>query len=224
MTEVVAIDGPAASGKSTVARRVAAELGFLYVDSGAMYRGITWKALRERIAVNDPAAVVRLLSRVAAEIYISDDSVRFRLDGMDPLRELRDREVTENVSLVAAVPEVRARVNEWLRDALRFGSLVVEGRDIGTAVFPDTPFKFYLDASPEERARRRHAERTDGTAAASVREVKQALKRRDTIDSGRRAAPLRVAPGATIVDSTSLTVDEVVALIVGQVRRPGGTA
>ena len=223
MTEVVAIDGPAASGKSTVARRVAGELGFLYVDSGAMYRGITWKALMEKVGVNEPAAIIRMLSRVAVDTYVSADSVRFRLDGVDPLRELRDREVAENVSLTAAIPEVRDRVNKWLREALRFGSLVVEGRDIGTAVFPDTPFKFYLDASPEERARRRHAEGTDGEAA-SVHEVRQALKRRDTIDSGRQAAPLRVAPGATILDTTGLTIDKVVALIVGHVRRPGGAA
>jgi CMP/dCMP kinase len=221
MAEVVAVDGPSASGKSTVARHVARELGFLYVDSGAMYRGLTWKALRERVDPSDPAAVVRLLPRIAAETYVIEGSVRFRLDGTDPLRELRERDVTESVSLVAAIPEVRTRVNAWLREALRFGSLVIEGRDIGTAVFPTASFKFYLDATPEERARRRLAELSGPAGAATVGEVEQSLKRRDTIDSGRRTDPLRVAPDAVAIDSTRLSIDQVVRLIVDRVMGRG---
>jgi CMP/dCMP kinase len=219
MSDVVAIDGPSASGKSTVARRVAAELGFLYVDSGAMYRGVTWKALREGVNAGDGLAVARMLARVAVETLVVEGAVRFRLDGTDPLADLRGREVTDNVSLAAAVPAVRARVNEWLRDAVRFGDLVVEGRDIGTAVFPGTPFKFYLDAAPGERARRRLAETDGARGAAAAEDVERSLQRRDRLDSGRDADPLRVPPGAVVVDTTRMSVDEVARLVVREVRR-----
>ena len=218
---VVAIDGPSASGKSTVARRVAAELGALCVDSGAMYRGVTWQALRAGVDTRDGAAVARLLAGTAAATYVAEGAVRLKLAGTDPARELRTPEVTDHVSFVAAVPQVRARVGAWLRDAARLGDLVVEGRDIGTAVFPETRFKFYLDAAPDERARRRHAELAGAGGNGAVREVKRALERRDAIDSGREADPLRAAPDATVIDSTRITVDEVVRLIAARVRQEG---
>jgi CMP/dCMP kinase len=219
MTEqVVAVDGPSASGKSTVARRAAQALGWLYVDSGALYRTVTWFALSEGAPTADRATVAGILSRMRMEFYTVEGAVRFRLNGRELRDELRSRGVTENVSPVAAVPEVRAQVNEWLRSLTRFGGLVMEGRDIGTAVFPTAAHKFYLDASPEERARRRFLQKGDGGAAANVSEVQSALKRRDTLDSGRAVDPLRTAADAAIVDSTAMSIDDVVAFIVRRVR------
>jgi cytidylate kinase len=213
---VIAIDGPAASGKSTVARRVAAALGALYVDSGAVYRGITLAALRAGVDVRDAAAVEALAGRVDLAFHVEDGAVRFRLDGDLPGAALRTPEVNAAVSPVAAVPAVRRRVVEALRGMRGLGSLVMEGRDIGSAVFPDTPWKFYLDASPEERARRRHGE----LAGSALEAVAENLRTRDRIDSGRRADPLRIAAGATVIDSTGLGIEQVVARILAAV---GGT-
>jgi len=215
---VIAIDGPAASGKSTVARRVAAQLGFLYVDSGALYRGVTWAAMRRGVGTREEGAVLGMLERLRLEAAVEGGAVVFRYDGADPGREIRGAEVTAAVSFVAAMPAVRARVTQFLRDMARFGSLVMEGRDIGSVVFPEAQHKFYLDASEEERARRRHTESPGKNATSSIREEAGRLRRRDAIDSGRRAAPLRVAPGAVIVDSTSLGIEEVVTLVVNRVQ------
>jgi CMP/dCMP kinase len=215
---VVAIDGPSASGKSTVARRVAVELQWLYVDSGALYRAVAWLVLDAGISCTDREGVVGALGTIAMEFLVEQGAVRFRLNGRELRDELRGQAVTENVSPVAAVPEVRSLVGDWLRSMTRFGSLVMEGRDIGTAVFPATPYKFYLDASPEERARRRFLQKGDGGAAASVGEVVNSLKRRDTIDSRRKADPLKIAADARVIDSTAMPIDDVVRLIVDRVR------
>ena len=211
---IIAIDGPAASGKSTVSRRVAAALGYLYVDSGALYRAVTLKMLQFGVNALDFPAVAAALPRVAPEFFAADGAVRFRLDGEEPAEQLRSQIVNENVSAVAANPDVRRQVTAWLRRMTEFGSLVMEGRDIGTAVFPDAPFKFYLDADPAERARRRQLEIAARTDGVSVQEVGESLKRRDTIDSGRKTAPLRIAPGAVVVDSTGMTIDDVVRSVL----------
>lgn len=215
---VVAVDGPAASGKSTVARRAAQALGWLYVDSGALYRAVTWFVLADGVSPGDRDGVSAAVGRIGMEFFAAEGATRFRLNGRELRDELRSREVTESVSPVAAVPAVRARVNEWLRSLTRFGGLVVEGRDIGTAVFPSAGWKFYLDASPEERARRRFLQKGDGGAAADVAEVAQALRRRDEIDRGRKADPLKTAADAIVIDSTGMSADEVAALIVARVR------
>lgn len=218
---VIAIDGPSASGKSTVARQVAGRLGFLYADSGAVYRGITWAALRRGVSTQDEAAVLRMLGGLKLKANVEGGAVVVRYDGADPGREIRGPEVTANVSFVSAMPAVRERVTQFLRGMARFGSLAMEGRDIGSVVFPDTPYKFYLDAAAEERARRRHAESAGQGVATGVSEEAQRLKRRDAIDSSRQAAPLCVAPGAAIVDSTAMGVEEVVAFIIDRVRAIG---
>lgn len=212
---VIAIDGPAASGKSTVARRVAAELGWLYADSGSLYRAVTWKALQSGVDPRDSAAVRRMLPGIRFEPCVEAGAVRFRLDGAQFGQELRGAVVNEAVSLIAAMPEVRATVVAWLRSMGEYGDLAMEGRDIGTAVFPDAEFKFYLDASPEERARRRHSEIAGGP---SMGEVDASLKRRDIIDSTRRTAPLRAAADAVIVDTTGMTIEDVVRFVVERVR------
>ncbi len=222
---VIAIDGPAASGKSTVARRVASALGWVYVDSGALYRAVAWKALKDGINTEDAEAVGRLADVLNPEFEMRDGAVIFRVDGREPGMELRTDRVNASVSRVAAMPTVRERVSSWLRSLTRFGNLVMEGRDIGTAVFPNAERKFYLDASPEVRARRRHAEILAQDTKASERQVGESLRKRDLVDSTRVAAPLRVAPDAVVIDTTDLTIDDVVekVLAMAGVKEQGGS-
>ncbi len=214
---VVAIDGPSASGKSTVAKKVAGELGWLYVDSGALYRAVTWKALKEGVDTKDNESVAALVKTLAPEFLVKDGMVCFLLDGIALDDELRTEEINRNVSPVAAEPMARAYVTQWLRDMVKLGDLVMEGRDIGTTVFPGSKFKFYLDASPEERARRRHAE-TNSIEAMSVKDVHESLSRRDKIDSRRMTAPLCVADDANVIDSTSMDIGEVADYVIECVR------
>ena len=218
---VIAIDGPSASGKSTVARESARALGFNYVDSGSLYRGITWKCLRDRVPADSPAAVLELMARIKLEFFVEEHAVKFSIDGEDPGAQIRSVPVQERVSDVAAIPEVRQILVTLLRETTRFGNLVMEGRDIGTVVFPDTPFKFYLDADPEERARRRHQEMLQSASDTTVDNVLDSLRRRDRKDTTRKAAPLQIALGARVIDSTSMEVGDVVKLVVEQVRASG---
>lgn len=219
---VVAIDGPSASGKSTVSKEVAKVLGFTYVDSGALYRGMTWKALREGIDVRQSEAVIEMMHGARFEFSVSRRVVLFTIDGADPGSQLRSEIVHENVSDVAAIPEVRVFIVSRLREMVCFGDIVMEGRDIGTVVFATTSHKFYLDADPEERARRRHAELRATKSGTDVSEVLHSLKRRDEKDSTRKTAPLQIALGARVINTTSLGIEEVVALIVNDVRRSEG--
>jgi cytidylate kinase len=212
---VVAIDGPAASGKSTVARRVARALQRVYVDSGALYRGVTWMALHRGVDTSDSAAVVRLAESLKPAFAVNDGAVRFTLDGEDPGGGIRTQAVNDNVSRVAAQPDVRERVTGWLREMAAYGDLVMEGRDIGTAVFPHARWKFYLDASPEERARRRLAESRERVDAEAI---SRSLHRRDAADSRRTAAPLRVADDAVVVDTTGKTIEQVVEQVLASIR------
>jgi len=222
---VVAIDGPAASGKSTVARQTAQALGWVYVDSGALYRGLTWKALRENVDTARPADVAALVPRLAWDFFDDQRAIRFTIDGEDPGPQLRSELVREAVSDIATVPEVRAFIVGELRRMTVFGPLVMEGRDIGSVVFPDTPFKFYLDANPAERARRRAAElaQAEGAGGGDVAQVLSSLTRRDQKDSGRKTAPLQIPLGAHVIDSTQLGIADVVALILGELRQAGAT-
>ena len=215
----VAIDGPAASGKSTVSKGVAKALDYVYVDSGALYRGVTWKALRDGIDVSQPEQLAALIQRVNIEFFVENKCVLFTIDGEDPTSQLRSEPVRERVSEVAAVPEVRAYLVKLLRQTVQFGPVVMEGRDIGTVVFPDSPFKFYLDADPEERARRRSAEIEKLEGSSDVNAVLDSLKRRDQRDSNRATAPLQIALGAKVIDSTGMEAEQVVALIADKVRR-----
>ncbi len=218
MAQVIAIDGPAASGKSTVAKRVAAERGWLYVDSGALYRAMTFSVLERVTAEAGTGAIAAAAGVIDADFFVEDGRVTFRMDGETPGEALRTERINQHVSLVAAVPEVRAKVTAWLRGMRSLGDLVVEGRDIGTAVFPDAEWKFYLDASAEERARRRHREMAEGDVA----DVAASLTRRDRIDSGRKVAPLRSADGAHRIDSTGLGIEDVVALVLDVVAMAEG--
>lgn len=216
--KVVAIDGPSASGKSTVAKKVAAALKFLYVDSGALYRAVTWKALHEHVPTSDAVKVGMLLGNLAISFYERNGSVCFKIDDKELNNEIRAIEVNENVSKIAAMPVVRSQVVSWLRDMVKFGDLVMEGRDIGTAVFPNAVHKFYLDASEEERAKRRFQEIHDGVMKITFTDVNESLKRRDAIDKGRKMDPLRIASGAVIVDTTAMNIDQVVQFIVERTK------
>ena len=215
MNRVIAIDGPSGAGKSTVARAIGRRLGFLHVDSGALYRIVTWQALLQGIDPHDPAAVAAFAGTLEVEMRATAGTVRFAVEGTEPGDAIRTAEINAAVSPVSKVPEVRARVTAWLRSLRRLGDLVVEGRDIGSVVFPDSPARFYLDAAPEERARRRHIEeQAKGLARQDQKAVMASLLNRDRIDSSRAVAPLRVADGAQIIDSTRMTVDEVVATVI----------
>lgn len=202
---IIAIDGPAGSGKSTIARRLADRLGLQYLDTGAMYRGVTFAALRRGIDPGDAADVARIVGEV--ELVVDPAAGTVTVDGVDATIEIRGPEVTRAVSLVAANPEVRRemvrRQREWAADQ---GGGVLEGRDIGTVVFPDAQLKVYLTARPEVRAERRSKEVAD----LSYEAVATDLARRDALDQGRETSPLAEAEDALVVDTSDLTIDEVV--------------
>ncbi len=212
---VVAIDGPSASGKSTVARAVARAMQFRHVDSGALYRGITWRALQIGLDCHDADVLTRWVDQLRFDLEARDDAMWFSVDDASPDPEsLRSAAVVEAVSDVAAVPAVRRVVGQQLHAMTGFGDLVIEGRDIGTVVFPDTPHKFFVDADPEERARRRSAE-----SGGDAQQVQASLQRRDRKDRNRPAAPLRCAADALRIDTTHLSVEQVVARILERIRR-----
>lgn len=210
---VIAIDGPAASGKSSVARELARRLGFVYVNSGAMYRAMTWLVLERGLSAHDIAAIEQLAQHTPLVCKLRGNESVFLIDGVDPEPFLRDDRVNENVSLVSSVPRVREILLDHLRRYAERNDLVMEGRDIGSVVFPETPFKFYIDASPEIRLRRRAAQGQRDRISA-----------RDEADSSRRAAPLIIAEDAHVIDSSNLTIDGVVGEIIGRLKRKGLTS
>ena len=216
---IIAIDGPSASGKSTVSRRVAQRLEFTHVDSGSLYRGVTWEFLRRRVAPEDSRAVAAaVLAEIDIEFFVENSTVKFSIGGVNPGEGIRSQAVSENVSPVAALPAVRQWVVRQLRKLVSFGDLVMEGRDIGTAVFPDAQFKFYLDAAPDERARRRYLELANAGVKTEYEDILRSIRRRDGIDSTRALDPLKIAPGAVVIQSTQMSVEEVVDSIVKTVR------
>ncbi len=221
---IVAVDGPSASGKSTVSRRTAKAVGFIYVDSGALYRGITWKCVKEGIDVKDSQAVTNLLIRMNMELILKDDAVGYVIDGEDPGQEIRAEPVRERVADIASQQAVRVFSVDKLRQTATFGPLVMEGRDIGTIVFPDSPYKYYLDADPEERARRRAAEIQEKEGGGDVSEVLDSLRRRDKKDSSRATAPLQIALGAKIINSTGMSIEQVVDAIVTDLKQAGAVS
>ena len=207
---VVAIDGPAASGKSSVARELAREIGFDYVNSGAMYRAVTWHVLQSGISPEDPDSVARLVEETRIDCDLDRDGSRILINGVDPAEHLRDDLVNDGVSAVSSVPRVREILVEKMRAYAREHDVVMEGRDIGSVVFPDTPYKFYIDASPEVRLRRRQAQGQRDQIAA-----------RDRADSSRRASPLIIAEDAHVIDSSNLTIHGVVGEIIGRLKLKG---
>jgi cytidylate kinase len=212
---IIAIDGPAGAGKGTVARAVASELGYRHVDSGAMYRATGWKALRDHVSLEDDEAVARLAERSRIEIAPS----RVVIDGVDVTREIRTPEIDRAAAAVARLPSVRSVLVRRQREAGRGGAIVMEGRDIGTVVFPDAGVKIYLDASPAERARRRATDPAHSGGPAALSEVVTLLTERDRLDTTRTASPLHAAADAVIIDTTGKSVEEVVHDVMTVVRK-----
>ncbi|UUW87928.1 MULTISPECIES: (d)CMP kinase [Pimelobacter] len=214
---VVAVDGTSGSGKSSTCRAVADRLGLRYLDTGAQYRAITWWMLREGVDVHDAAAVA---ARAAEPVLVSGTdplAPSITVDGVDVSVEIRSDEVNGAVSPVSAVPEVRSRLVDLQRELIGAGGIVVEGRDIGSVVWPQAELKVYLTADPAARAARRALE----NGGADLTATQESLLARDKIDSGRAVAPLTMADGAIHVDSTDLTLAEVVDVVVGLVMERG---
>ncbi len=215
MANVIAVDGPSGAGKSSVSRIVGEKLGYLHVDSGALYRIMTWQCLEEKVDTSDPAAIAAFAANVAIECRPEGGRIAYYVKGEQPGNRIRTPEINAHASQVATVKEVRDRITALLRDMTRYGNLVVEGRDITTAVFPDSPARFYLTASAEARARRRQKEEVEkGIANQSAEDVKKSLLARDAIDSTRKYAPLKKADGALEIDSSDLTLEQVVETVM----------
>ncbi|TAE90881.1 MAG: (d)CMP kinase [Verrucomicrobia bacterium] len=208
----IAIDGPAASGKSTIAKCLARELGLVMVNSGAMYRAVTWKMLELGVDIHNADSVVAALRAMQVECGVEGCFSTIAIDGRWLSEELRASAVNQAVSVVAAVPEVRELLVQKQRDYLKHTSVVMEGRDIGSVVFPDTRYKIYVDASEEVRAARRSAEGVTDSVAA-----------RDKADSNRKTAPLLIAPGAVVLDNSHHTVESAVAAALEILRTQGLT-
>ena len=204
---VIALDGTSASGKSTNAKRVAKALGYAYVDTGAMYRSLAWHCLEKDVDLGDDKAIASLCRRWKTELKNDDGHIRLYVDGYFPEKEIRTAETSAAVPVVAAVPAVRKWMKAKQRECIKFGDLVMEGRDIGSNVFPDTDFKFYLDASLDERSKRRAADGVD-----------ENLAERDKQDSQRAAAPLMIPLGAKVINNSEMTAEETSALIIGEVQ------
>jgi len=211
---IVAIDGPAGAGKSTVARAVARRLGLAYLDTGAMYRAITWLALERSIAPSDGAALANLARATPVEIEPTDDGDRVSVDGRDVTAEIRAPRVAAEVSEVSAHPGVRAEVVAAQRALLASGEWVSDGRDVGTVVCPHADLKVFLTASLEERAQRRRADLAARGIEMDEQRVLEDVRRRDHLDSTRPTSPLRAAPDAVVIDSSSLDADAVADAIV----------
>jgi cytidylate kinase len=216
---VIAIDGPSGAGKGTVARAIATALGYRHVDSGAMYRAVGWRAIRDGVALEDEAPV----AAIAAAASIDVTSERVTIDGIDVTRAIRTPEIDRAAAAVARLPRVRSVLVERQRQMGSNGGIVMEGRDIGTVVFPAADVKLYLDASPEERARRRATDPAHTGVPAAVSEVATQLIQRDELDRTRTASPLYAATDALVIDTTGKPIDEVVKDVLAVIEKVRST-
>lgn len=207
---VIAIDGPAASGKSSVSRALADQLGYVHVNSGAMYRALAWSALGAGVDVNDAVAVSAHLDQIDVICGVADGNATLEVNGVDPGAALKSPEVNGAVSAVAKIAEVRTVLVAKQREYANVADIVMEGRDIGSVVFAETPYKFYIDASSEVRAARRKAEGIDDD-----------LARRDAIDSARKASPLVIPEDAIVIDTSEMNLTAVVDAVLEGLRQRG---
>ncbi len=216
---IIAIDGPAGAGKSTVSRLLANKLGFLYIDTGAMYRALTLKAIRQNLDVSDVASLIEMARCTSVDLKNEPDgSLKVFLDKEDVTFQIRQPGITRLVSDIARIKEVREAMLEVQRRLGRCGDSVLDGRDIGTVVFPDADKKFYIDAKFAERVSRRHKELRELGQNVSAQDVEADLRNRDTIDSTRQFAPLKKADDAVCIDTTNMTIDAVVKRILKEIQ------
>ncbi len=220
---VVTIDGPAGSGKSTTARLAAEKLGYTYLDSGALYRAVTLAALQKGVDLLDEKQVTQLAAELKIRLQAASDGLRVLMNGNDVSQEIRTPKVTEAIAPIAANQGVRQALLDAQRQFARQGSVVAEGRDMGTVVFPDAECKFYMIASIEERSRRRQAELAAKGIHLSLTEISEMIIQRDKTDSSRTASPLRRPKDAVEIDTSSLSVDEQVELVVRKVLKKRGS-
>ncbi len=220
--QIVTIDGPSGVGKSTVSRAVAARLGYTYLDTGAMYRAVAWKCLQEGVSPDDEQGVARLLNDLDIRLLPPEregDDVRVLVDGRDVSREIRTPEMAMAASRVSALGVVRQRLTRMQQEMGAAGRIVAEGRDTGTVVFPRAAWKFFLDAAPGERARRRAEQLRQRGQEVDKEEILAQIIQRDRDDRQRTIAPLRAAPDAIHIDTTNLDLDQVVDLILSHIRQ-----
>ena len=215
---VIAIDGPAASGKSTTAQRSAEQLGFLHLDTGAMYRAVTLKVLREKIPLNDENGIRSMMEGTAIELRNPGGSLAVVLDGVEVCTEIRAEAVTRAVSAVSRLREVRTAMVREQRRSAQQSDIVAEGRDIGTVVFPDADLKFFMIAGIEARARRRQADLAAQGITMELDAIARAIHERDELDSTRSESPLRKAEDAIEIDTSDLTIEEQVTMVVNTAR------
>jgi len=216
---VVTIDGPAGSGKSTVAPLLAGRLDASFLDTGAMYRAVTLAALRDKVDLTDEGSLLAVLDRHRFEFRAQQTTMQVCLDGQAVTEQIRCSEVTEKARYIASCPRIRDRLVQWQRAyADKFQRIVTEGRDQGTVAFPDADVKFYLTAEPAERARRRLAQLQAKGSAETLQKVQQAIEQRDASDATRSVAPMKPAPDAIIVDTTAMTIEQVVDTLAAHVR------
>jgi cytidylate kinase len=216
---IIAIDGPSGAGKSTLAKRLAKELNFIYLDTGAMYRALALKVLREGVDLADDGKLAELIRVTEIDLADRDGKLVVLLDGRDVAGEIRTPEVSQMASKVSALRRVRERMLELQRDMGRRGSVVAEGRDIGTVIFPHAEVKIFLDASVRERARRRYDEIKAGGCAADLADTLREIEERDRRDSERAIAPLRKAADSMVIDSSSLDADTVAARALAEIKK-----
>lgn len=216
---IIAIDGPAGAGKSTVAKILAHKLGFLYIDTGAMYRALTLKALEEKIDIKDEHKIIEVASKANIDLINNrDGSLKVLLDGRDVSCQIREARITKFVSDIAKIKGVRDLMLGLQRGFAKRGNCVLDGRDIGTIVFPNADKKFYIDADFKERVSRRHKELNDLSQDVTLNDVQSDLANRDSIDSTREFAPLKKADDAIYIDTTNMSIEEVVNKISSYIR------
>lgn len=216
---IVAIDGPAGAGKSTIAKIIAEKLGFFYIDTGAMYRALTLKVIEKDTDVTDSERIVKIASDLSIDLINNPDgSLKVLLDGRDISRQIREPRITKFVSDIAKLKGVRDYMLKLQRNFGKRGNCVLDGRDIGTVVFPDAKKKFYLDAHFKERVKRRHSELRGLGQEVSAQEVESDLQNRDSIDSTREIAPLKKAEDAIYIDTTNISIEEVAEKVLSYIR------
>ncbi|MCJ7500013.1 (d)CMP kinase [bacterium] len=218
MKQIVAIDGPSGSGKSTVAAMLATKLGYMHLDTGAMYRAVALAAALDNLPYDDARRLDELCEQIRIEMRRNEGVVSVYLNGQDVTEEIRTPEMSLGSSAVSAVPEVRSHMVRLQREIGSSGGIVAEGRDMGTVVFPDTPAKFYLDASPEERARRRWLQLKELGIEEAPEKVRREMDERDQNDTSREHSPLKKAEDAIIVDTTGMSIDQVIEKLADKVK------